>query len=89
MPVEDAISFVEENFTEYVQKARQRDIHVPDDIHNLLLDCIEARPLSVKEMERMIKYLKDRQTAVLLRSQSDPKRTPNAGKIKNYLTYTM
>lgn len=64
MPLADALKLVGEDFLDYIQKARQRNIVIPDDVYNLLIDCIEERPLALREIQKMMKYIEDRQTAI-------------------------
>ncbi|KAG7172588.1 Nuclear receptor coactivator 5-like 1 [Homarus americanus] len=75
MPVDDALRLIEQNFGEYVKKARQRNIRevVPRDIRNLLHDLLEMRPLSMGDLDKLIKYLKERQS-VLVDDQIEQKR---------------
>ncbi|MPC29186.1 hypothetical protein E2C01_022407 [Portunus trituberculatus] len=75
MPVDDALRLIEQNFEEYVKKARQRNIRevVPRDIRNLLLDLLEMRPLSMGDLDKLIKYLKERQS-MLVDDQIEQKR---------------
>lgn len=82
MPVDDAMRLIEQNFGEYVKKARQRNMRevVPRDIHNLLLDLLEMRPVSMGDLDKLIKYLKDRQS-LLVDDQIEQKRETAAGEI--------
>lgn len=65
MPIVEALNLVGDDFTNYVQKARQRDVVVPDDVYNLLIDTIEERPLTLKEIEKMMMYMEGRQYAIV------------------------
>lgn len=66
MAISDALKFIGEDFVNYVQKARQRDIVVPDNIYNLLIDTIEERPLTSSEIKTLITYIKQRQNRILI-----------------------
>lgn len=85
MPVDDALRLIEQNFEEYVKKARQRNIRevVPRDIRNLLLDLLEMRPLSMGDLDKLIKYLKERQS-MLVDDQIEQKRETAAGETTLY-----
>lgn len=85
MPVDDALRLIEQNFEEYVKKARQRNIRevVPRDIRNLLLDLLETRPLSMGDLDKLIKYLKERQS-MLVDDQIEQKRETAAGETTLY-----
>lgn len=85
MPVDDALRLIEQNFEEYVKKARQRNIRevVPREIRNLLLDLLETRPLSMGDLDKLIKYLKERQS-MLVDDQIEQKRETAAGEATLY-----
>lgn len=85
MPVDDALRLIEQNFEEHVKKARQRNIRevVPRDIRNLLLDLLEMRPLSMGDLDKLIKYLKERQS-MLVDDQIEQKRETAAGETTLY-----
>ncbi|CAL4172616.1 unnamed protein product [Meganyctiphanes norvegica] len=80
MPVDDALRLVEQNFGDYVKKIRQRNMRevVPRDIRNLMLDLLEIRPLSMGDLDKMIKFLKERQS-LLVDDQIQQKRDSQAG----------
>lgn len=80
MPVDDALRLVEQNFGDYVKKIRQKNMRevVPRDIRNLMLDLLEIRPLSMGDLDKMIKFLKERQS-LLVDDQIQQKRESQAG----------
>lgn len=53
-----------DDFLDYIQKARQLNIIIPDDVYNLLIDCVEERPLALREIKKMMQYIEDRQAAI-------------------------
>lgn len=81
MPVDDALRLIEQNFGEYVKKTRQRNMRevVPRDIRNLLLDLLETRPLSMGDLDKLVKYLKERQS-MLVDDQIEQKCETAAGE---------
>ena len=52
---------------------------IPREIRNLILDLLEMRPLSMGDLDKMIKYLKERQNS-LVDDQIEQKRE-TAGEI--------
>lgn len=82
MPVDDALRLIEQNFGEYVKKARQRNIRevVPRDIRILICDLLDSRPLSMGDLDKLIKYLKERQS-ILVDDQIEQKRETAAGEM--------
>ncbi|XP_018027197.1 nuclear receptor coactivator 5 isoform X2 [Hyalella azteca] len=75
MPVDDALVLVQRDFEAYVRLARRRNSReiVPSDIRNLMLDLLEARSLSMGDLDKLIKYLKERQN-ILVDDQIEQKR---------------
>lgn len=86
MPVDDALRLIEQNFGEYVKKTRQRNMRevVPRDIRNLLLDLLETRSLSMGDLDKLIKYLKERQS-YLVDDQIEQKRETATGEATVYM----
>ena len=67
MPVSDAMILMQRNFEEYVQQARRRiarDV-VPRDIRILLLDLLDSRTLSMGDLDKLVKYLRERQNMIV------------------------
>lgn len=75
MPVDDALLLVHRDFQDYVRQTRRRNSRdiVPSDIRNLMLDLLEARNLSMGDLDKLIKYLKERQN-ILVDDQIEQKR---------------
>ncbi|KAF2368627.1 RNA recognition motif domain [Trinorchestia longiramus] len=75
MPVDDALILVQRDFEDYVRLARRRNSRetVPSDIRNLMLDLLEAKSLSMGDLDKLIKYLKERQN-ILVDDQIEQKR---------------
>ncbi|KAB7496581.1 Nuclear receptor coactivator 5 [Armadillidium nasatum] len=67
MPVEDALRLIQRNFEDYVKQTRMRNMRqvVPRDVRNLLLDLLEMRSLSMGDLDKLIKYLRERQNALV------------------------
>ena len=80
MPLDDALRLIQQNFEDYVKKVRQRNVRqvVPRDIRNLMLDLIESKSVSMGDLDKMIKYLKERMS-MLVDDQIEQKRE-TAGK---------
>lgn len=64
-----------------MKKTRQRNMRevVPRDIRNLLLDLLETRPLSMGDLDKLVKYLKERQS-MLVDDQIEQKCETAAGE---------
>lgn len=90
MPVDDALRLIEQNFGDYVKKTRQRNMRevVPRDIRNLLLDLLETRALSMGDLDKLIKYLKERQS-YLVDDQIELKRETATGKVTVYNCFSL
>lgn len=85
MPVDDALQLVQRDFEDYVKLVRRRNSRevVPRDIRNLLLDLLEPRNLSMEDLDKLIKYLRERQN-ILVDDQIDLKREPT-GELNQHL----
>ena len=84
MPLDDAFRLIQQNFEDYVKKMRLRNVRqaVPRDIRNLMLDLIESKSVSMGDLDKMIKYLRERQN-MLVDDQIEQKRE-TAGKSENF-----
>ena len=82
MPVDDALRLIDQNFQDYVKKIRLRNMRevVPREIRNLMCDLLENRALSMGDLDKIIKYLKERQS-FLVDDQIEQKRETASGKM--------
>ena len=87
MPVDDALQLVQRDFEDYVKQTRRRNTRevVPRDIRNLLLDLLDSRNLSMGDLDKIIKYLKERQS-ILIDDQIEQKRE-TTGECCNLIFY--
>ena len=82
MPVDDALLLVKRDFQDYVKLIRNRNSRelVPRDVRNLMIDLLESRHLSMGDLDKLIKFLKDRQNS-LVDDHIELKREPQ-GELK-------
>lgn len=80
MPVDDAITFIDKNFTSYRQEQRRGggaplDVVMPhrhsDAIQQLLLALAENRPLTVLQYDTIVQYLQERREAQIKEELGD------------------
>ena len=68
MPLEDALRLIQQNFEDYLKKnVRQsgsQELPLPSEVRSLLLELLDSRPLSYNDLDKIIKHMQERQSAL-------------------------